>query len=142
MNRKRLASSLAVLMSVVLCGPMASWARLPLVAYRSVPVRTPTPPFLSAAEQPPEAARNPRVEVPPDPSRGGGWRNLSPEQREAIRRLSREEREALSNRGAGRRGGAPPPGMRLSPQERRQLRDQIREEHERRGAGGGWGRRP
>ncbi len=70
----------------------------------------------------------------------GNWRNLPPAQREAIRRLSREEREALANRLAARPGGGGAPG-RLSPEERRQLRAQIREEHERRSGRIGGGKR-
>jgi len=90
-------------------------------------------------QAPPAAAVNgPPPEQPgtaPDGLREfprGYWRNLSPEQREAIRRLSQEEREALAKRNGANRGVAVP-GGRLSPKERRQLREQIREEHERRG---------
>ncbi len=84
---------------------------------------------VSAAAQPglpsPPPLPAPGAEAPREPGRN--WRNLSPEQREAIRRLSRERRDAQ----AARSGGAGAPG-RLSPEERRQLRAQIREEHERR----------
>jgi len=61
----------------------------------------------------------------------GPWRELSPEQRQAIRQLSREQREALSGRPGARPGGGVPPA-RLTPRERRELREVIREEHERR----------
>jgi len=71
----------------------------------------------------------------------GNWRNLSPAQRDAIRRLSREQREALINRRQGRQGDAAAPAGRLTPEERRQLRAQIREDHERRGGRFGGGRR-
>ena len=69
----------------------------------------------------------------------GNWRNLSPAQRDAIRRLSQEQRAALANRRGG--AGGVPPAQRLSPEERRQLRDQIREEHERRSGRFGGGKR-
>jgi hypothetical protein len=69
--------------------------------------------------------------LPRDAERGG-WRNLSPAQRDAIRRLSQEERDALAAGSNARPGGPLPPGARLSAQERRQLREQIRQEHERR----------
>jgi len=65
----------------------------------------------------------------------GNGRNLSPAQRDAIRRLSHEERDALA-RPRGPAGVAPmpapatAPASRLSADERRQLRAQIREEHE------------
>ena len=65
----------------------------------------------------------------------GPWRNLSPEQREAIRQLSREQREALAARQGQRPGGPAGPAARMSPRERRELRALIREEHERRAAG-------
>lgn len=56
-----------------------------------------------------------------------GLRLLSPAEREAIRRLSEEQRDYLL-----RHPGLPPrylpPAFRLSPAERRLLRDQIREE--------------
>jgi hypothetical protein len=68
------------------------------------------------------------------------WRNLTPAQREAIRRLSQEQREALANRPAA--GADRLPGARMSPAERRQLREQIRAEHERRREAYGPGRRP
>jgi len=136
MKRNRLASALVALLGLVCTGQTSSvWAQAPL-------------PFILAQGAPPA----PGGEAPqgPGPARGdlqrdvprNGWRSLSPAQREAIRRLSQEEREALINRGGGRLGGAAPPGARLSPQERRQLREQIREEHERRGGGFGRGRRP
>jgi len=96
-----------------------------------------------------EASRFTPREMPGDSARGA-WRNLSREQRQAIRRLSQEEREALAGR-SGHPGmiappapppGAVPPGGRLSPQERRELRRQIREDHERRGLHLGSGKRP
>jgi len=110
------------------------------------------PPYLLAAA-PPEAAAPGLPPPPPAPppaperdlqqeARRGYWRSLSPEQREAIRRLSQEQREALANRSRSREGGVVPPGGRLTPEERRQLRAQIREERERRGGRFGPGRRP
>jgi len=103
----------------------------------------PPPPLPPPAYGPPSSAgaaegqREPGAE-----GRRGNWRNLSPEQREAIRRLSQEERQALANRNRSRNGEAPAPGGRLSVEERRQLRAQIREEHERRGLRGGGAKRP
>ncbi len=83
-------------------------------------------------------------EIPAEPggeAPRGPWRDLSPAQRQAIRQLSREQREALAARPGGRHGGAAPPGARLSARERRELRDVIREEHERHGQGGHGGKR-
>jgi len=94
---------------------------------------------------PPPSGAPPAMEAPRDSyseARREYWRNLSPEQREAIRRLSQEERQALIHRGQPRPGEAPLPAGRLSREERRQLRAQIREEHERRSPRGGGGRRP
>lgn len=141
MKRNRFASALAALFGLVcatLIGP--GWGQTP-------PFPPPAPPASVQGAAPVAPAGNEpidtlRGEGPQRDFPRSGWRNLSPAQREAIRRLSREEREALLQRGGTRQGGAPPPGMRLSPQERRQLREQIREEHERRGAGFGRGRRP
>lgn len=86
-----------------------------------------------------------RPEVPPAPAPDadgparrppggprGAWRDLTPEQRESIRQLSREQREALAARGGPRPGGPGGAGARLTPKERRELRAVIREEHERR----------
>lgn len=136
MKRNCLASALAALLSVVCAGQIGSaWARapLPLTLAQNAP---PAP-----GVEPAEGLGAAGGEAPRDFPRSG-WRGLSPAQREAIRRLSQEEREALINRGRGRLGGAAPSGARLSPQERRHLREQIREEHERRGGGFGRGRRP
>ncbi len=100
----------------------------------------PPPPLPPPGFAPPNAG--PLGAVPPR----GYWRYLSPAEREAIRRLSQEQRQALVNPLAPRAPpllpGVPPPGGRLSPEERRQLRDQIREEHERRGGRFGSGKRP
>jgi len=141
MQRNRYASALAALLGI-LCGGLfsSSWGQTPLLP-PPAPLQVAPPPAPAADETPGEGGHALRDESAHDFPRGG-WRNLSPEQREAIRRLSREQREALLNRAGGRRGGTAPPGVRLSPQERRQLREQIREEHERRGAGFGRGRRP
>jgi len=70
--------------------------------------------------------------------------SLSPEQREAIRQLSREQREAIAGKAGARSAGANGQGgARLSPRERHELRDVIREEHERNRKGrSGSGRRP
>jgi hypothetical protein len=92
----------------------------------------PPPPPAAPAAAPGAGADAPR----------GTWRNLSPEQRDAIRRLSQEERQALINRAQNRGGDPPAPAGRLSREERRQLRAQIREEHERRGLRPGGGKRP
>ena len=140
MKRSRFAAALGALFGLF-CGGLISpgWGQTPL------PLPPPAPPVQGAAPLAPpgeEATEPLRGESPQRDFPRSGWRNLSPAQREAIRRLSREEREALLKRGGPRQGGAAPPGMRLSPQERRQLRDQIREEHERRGGGFGRGRRP
>ena len=128
-----------MLFGVLYCGLIAcAGSREPL------PLPMPSAPAQNAAphvgaDEPSDPAHALRDGPPREPPRSN-WRNLSPAQRDAIRRLSQEEREALIHRGRGRQGGAVGPGSRLSPQERRHLRDQIREEHERRG--GGWGRRP
>jgi len=139
MKRNRLGSALAALCGVLFSGLITSaWGRAGL----------PPPPAAENSAEPqrqidraPEAPRSLRGAPPRDVPRGN-WRNLSPEQRDAIRRLSQEEREALANHPPGRPGAGPPPGARLSPQERRQLREQIREEHERRGGFFGRGKRP
>jgi len=139
MKRNRFLSVLAALCGVLLSGLISSaWGRAAL----------PPPPGLEGASEPPreadrgsEAPRSLRGDPQRDFPRGT-WRNLSPAQREAIRRLSQEERDALATRPPGRQGPGSLPGMRLSPQERRQLREQIREEHERRGAIFGRGKRP
>jgi len=86
-----------------------------------------------------EAPRRVERDSPQDNGRGR-WRNLTRAQRDAIRRLSQEERDALA-RGTNPRQGGAAPGARLSPEERQQLRDQIREEHERHGARHGAGKR-
>jgi hypothetical protein len=98
---------------------------------------------------PPEpAAPTAAPAAPGEPAQGSreAMRDLTPAQRQAIRQLSREQREAI-NGGARARPGAPAapaaPGARLTPNERRQLRAQIREEHERNGKGRfGSGKRP
>jgi len=145
MKRKRFLSLLPVLLGGLIA---SAWGRasMPLPppplppGSSSEPQRDPGPVAdgperAGPSEAPGGSGREPQRDFP-----RGYWRNLSPDQREAIRRLSQEEREALANRSAARQGGALPPGARLSPKERRQLRDQIREEHERRG--GRRGRRP
>jgi hypothetical protein len=102
-----------------------------VLARPSLPPPPPPPP-------PPAGAQDGRPE-----GALGNPRNLSPEQRDAIRRLSQEEREAMANRQAQRQQGRPGAnGPRLSPEERRHLRQQIREEHERRGGRFGSGKRP
>ena len=112
----------------------------PWAGARPLPAAPPLPP-----PPPPgyhgERGDAPR-EVPP-----GKWGNLSPSEREAIRRLSQEQREELSRREAGRPGA--PGTARLTVEERRRLRELIREEHqrreedrERRARSGGGGRRP
>lgn len=111
----------------------------PLAAARPLPAapRLPPPPGYLAdrAEGGRDAAQ-------------GRWADLPPAEREAIRRLSQEQREALARRRDGARQGQPP-GERLTPEERRRLRELIREEHERSqeherhsGRMGGGGRRP
>lgn len=67
--------------------------------------------------------------------------NLSLVQREAIRRLSQEQRQGLNRRSVAPSAGAAVLPGHLSPDQRRHLRDQIREDHERRGGRGGGGRR-
>jgi len=137
MKRSRFLSALAALCGVLLSGPIPSaWGR---AAVPPAPQRSLEP--QRDGEQAPEAPRTPRGDPQRDSARGNS-RSLSPAQREAIRRLSQEQREALAGRPPGRPEGGPAPGMRLSPQERRQLREQIREEHERHGGFFGRGRRP
>ncbi len=128
---KRLRS---LIMLPALCGGLlaTSLARTPLPP--------PPPPAYIPPSPPAGAAEAPRDRFPEGGR--GNWRNLSPEQRDAIRRLSQEERQALINRNRGRNGEAPAPGGRLSAEERRQLREQIREEHERRGLRAGGAKRP
>ena len=56
------------------------------------------------------------------------WKRLPPEQRQAIRqKMTPEQREAIRQRMQERRENGEAPGRRLSPEERRQLRDQIYE---------------
>ncbi len=139
MKRNRFAPALPALFGLFCAGLLGpGWGQTPLPPVPPPPMQGATP-LAPAGEEAPEA---PRADSPQRDFPRSGWRNLSPAQREAIRRLSREEREALLKRGGPRQGGGAPPGMRLSPQERRQLREQIREEHERRGGGFGRGRRP
>jgi len=137
-------------------GPAPRWrARLRLVAglllgtfamlgagtARPAWARPAVPAEAPAAAPPAGPAAVPEGEGPRGGPRGP-WRNLSPAQREAIRQLSREQREALAGRPGGRPGaGNAAPGARLTPRERRELRAVIREEHERRGGRGG-GKRP
>ncbi len=109
---------------------------LAVAAAQALPPPPPLPPAYVAPGSP-QYSRDGN----PD-NRRGTWRNLPPEQREAIRRLSEQERQALASRGTNRSGEAAPPGGRLSLEERRQLRAQIREEHERRGPRSGGGKRP
>jgi hypothetical protein len=122
-------------------------------AQPDVPLALPGPaPSLLAASGPPadplEAPSAPGAALAaPDrdaqqEARRGYWRSLSPAQREAIRRLSQEQRQALANRPGPRQGGVVPPGGRLTPEERRQLRAQIREDHERHGGRASAGHRP
>ncbi len=108
-----------------LCGGLAAAAR----GQPGMPP-PPAPPALQAPQDP---YADPRREY---------WRSLTPEQRESIRRLSEEQRRALINRVPVRPGEAPAPAGRLSLEERRQLRAQIREEHERRGPRMGGAKRP
>jgi hypothetical protein len=116
-----------VLSAALGCGLLAAaWGR---------PGLPPPPPL------PPPAAVDGTREPYADARRESG-RNLSPEQREAIRRLSQQERQALINRAPGRPGDAAAAPGRLSREERRQLRAQIREEHERRMPRAGGGHRP
>jgi hypothetical protein len=116
---------------VALCGGLlaTAWGR---------PALPPPPPPPGAAVAAPGAGDAPGT----GDTRRGPWRNLSPEQRDAIRRLSQEERQALINRAQNRSGESPLPGTRMSREERRQLRAQIREEHERRSLRPGGGKRP
>jgi cell division protein FtsN len=56
------------------------------------------------------------------------WNRLTPEQRQAMRqRMTPEQREAIRQRWQERRDSGDGPGRRLSPEERRQLRDQVYE---------------
>jgi hypothetical protein len=109
----------------VLCAGLSAAAR----GQPGVPL-PPAPPVLPAPHEPSADARREY------------WRSLTPEQRESIRRLSQEQRQALINRAPVRPGEAPAPAGRLSLEERRQLRAQIREEHERRGPRMGGAKRP
>jgi hypothetical protein len=126
-----------------LCGGLlaSSWATAVL------PPPPPPPPAYAApgSVDMPRDARDSRDDASREAYpevRRGNWRNLSPEQRDAIRRLSQEERQALIHRAPNRPGEAPVPAARLSREERLQLRAQIREEHERRGPRAGGGKRP
>lgn len=119
-----------------LCGGLVATTS----AQTALPPPPPLPPPPYGAQAQPGAGQGPRD--PYAEGRRGNWRNLSPEQREAIRRLSQEERQALANRNRNRNDEAPAPGGRLSIEERRQLREQIREEHERRGLRAGGPKRP
>jgi hypothetical protein len=94
--------------------PLAGARPLP-----AAPALPPPPPGFAADRE--EASR----EGP-----GGRLGGLPPAEREAIRRLSQEQRDELARREGARRGQAP--GSRLTPEERRRLRELIREEHERR----------
>jgi len=105
-------------------------------AQSALPPPPPPPPAYIA----PGAADAPRYGYADN--RRGNWRNLSPEQRDAIRRLSQEERQAMAGRARNPNGEGAPQGGRLSIEERRQLREQIREEHERRGLRSGGAKRP
>jgi hypothetical protein len=109
-----------------------------LAAAGVAPARAQVPP--APQEQDREVPREAPREIPRE-GRQGYWRNLTPAQRDAIRRLSQEQRDALGRRPGLRPGAGVPPGSRLSAEERRQLRDQIREDHERR-IGRLGGRRP
>jgi len=109
---------------------------LAATAAQTIPPPPPPPPAYVA----PGNGEAPRDGYPD--SRRGNWRNLSPEQRDAIRRLSQEERQAMAGRARGPNGEGAPQGGRLSIEERRQLREQIREEHERRGLRAGGAKRP
>jgi uncharacterized membrane protein len=56
------------------------------------------------------------------------WKRMSPEQRQAVRqKLTPEQRDTIRQRMQERRENGELPGRRLSPEERRQLRDQIYE---------------
>jgi hypothetical protein len=125
-----------------LCVALASLACSGLIAVAAARPNLPpaAPPPLP--ETPPPGPSNLPGELPRDEPRVP-WRNLSPAQREAIRQLSREQREALLGRPGARPGGGYVPGAHLTPRERRDLRALIREEHERHGGGrAGSGRRP
>ena len=70
------------------------------------------------------------------------WKRLPPEQRQAIRQnLTPDQREAIRQRAQERRDSGDAPGRRLSPEERRQLRDQIYESNRARPPHGGKNRR-
>jgi hypothetical protein len=123
-RRRWLASSIG---RVALSGVMAVGL---IDAVLARPVVPPAPPVEAGG---PNAAGEP----------GPGPRDLTPAQRQAIRQLSREQREALGSNPRARPGAPGVPGARLTPLERRQLRAQIREEHERNGKGRfGSGKRP
>jgi uncharacterized membrane protein len=86
------------------------------------------------AHMTPEQRREMWQQLTPE-ERLAAWRRLTPAQRQAIRdRLPPGERQALRDGRLGHPGveeGRPaqPPGTRLSPDERRSLREAIREVH-------------
>jgi hypothetical protein len=70
------------------------------------------------------------------------WKRLPPEQRQAIRQnATPEQRDAARQRWQERRDSGDAPGRRLSPEERRQLRDQVYESNRARPPRGGKNRR-
>jgi hypothetical protein len=112
--------------------------------------------FGAAAQAPP--VTGPTIGPGPSPSRGDLWQMLTPEQREQLwrtltpaqrsdlwRGLQPEERREMRERfgpgdvlgaaggWAARRpfdgGEFPPPGKTMTPEERQQMREQIREAH-------------
>jgi hypothetical protein len=87
------------------------------------------PPAISPAISPanPPAANAPANASPAGPR---GARALSPADREALRQLGEEQRKAMNGGQGARSPGPALPGM--TPLERRRLREQLREEHERR----------
>jgi hypothetical protein len=131
MKRPVTSCTLAALLNGGLIAASLAQARLP----PPPPLPPPSPAYLSPGSA--ESLRDGYLDSP-----RASWRNISPEQRDAIRRLSEEERQALVSRGGNRNGEAVQPGGRLSIDERRQLREQIRAEHEHRGPRSGGGMRP
>jgi hypothetical protein len=111
----------------------------------ATPFSLPSSPAAPAPSSPgPAAAADGAAAAPRDLSAEGrrnAWRNLSPADRAAIRNLLQEQRNALGKRPSAHSGRASPPGARLSPEERKRLNEQIREDRERRGGRFG-GRRP
>ncbi len=118
------------------------WALASAQTVLSPPAPLPAPaPYASAPEQADiwghltaEQRRELWQRLTPE-ERASVWRRLTPTQRQAIRnRLPPDQRQAIPERWAGRpdafdaRPGQPP-GARLSPEERRSLREAIRDAH-------------